>query len=79
VEDGETGASLAFRLNCAEIDAIVIANRRHPAMPAYLIASITVTDPLGFEHYAPLLALRQRSAVSSIILVEGYVPLGSVA
>lgn len=102
-------------------------------MPAYLIGSITVTDPVGFEDYrarvpaviaahggryvvrggqmevlegdwpgqrtvvlefpdmarlkafydsadyAPLLALRQRSAVSSIMLVEGYVPRGSVS
>jgi len=101
-------------------------------MPAYLIANITVTDPVGFEDYrarvpaviaahggryvvrggkmevlegewtgqrsvvlefpdmarlnafyasedyAPLLALRKRSAVSHIITVEGYVPSGSV-
>lgn len=97
-------------------------------MPAYIIGSITVTDPVGYEEYrarvpaviaahggryvvrggqmevleggwqgprtvvlefpdmqrlksfyqsadyAPLLAIRQRSAVSNLIAVEGYVP-----
>lgn len=97
-------------------------------MPAYIIGSITVTDPEGYEEYrakvpaviaahggsyvvrggqmtvlegdwpptrtvvlefpdmqslkafhgsadyAPLLALRQRCAVSNLIAVEGYVP-----
>jgi uncharacterized protein (DUF1330 family) len=97
-------------------------------MPAYIIGSITVTDPAGYEEYrarvpavifahggryvvrggqmevvegdwpmsrtvvlefpdmgklkafydsadyAPLLAIRQRCAVSNLIAVEGYVP-----
>jgi uncharacterized protein (DUF1330 family) len=63
VEDGETWASLAFWRVRDEIDANVIAKGRHPAMPAYLIGNITVTDPVGYEEY--------RARVPAVIAAHG--------
>jgi len=62
-ENGETWAGLAFCGKREQIDANVIARRRHDAMPAYLIGSITVKDPAEYEEY--------RARVPAVIAAHG--------